>query len=473
MQKLPVLSNDKDLRHKRVIVRVDWNVPLSGVPHEAELVKIKQSVDTIKDFSKRGAVVLVLTHLGRPDGWDDKYSTACLLPFAEAFLGKPIIFCEEDITTEDGLAAVSRSVGAAKAGDVYLLENVRFYPGEESNDKALAQTYGALGEIFVNDAFASCHRAHVSVSGIARVLPHFAGPNLVKEIEAADKLIGKPKRPFVAIVGGSKLSTKMSVIESLLQVADKVCIGGAMANAFFVAKRHEMGKSYVEKEGVKLAKGLLKNPKIVLPVDLLVAKKLDEQAQPKAVDVKEVKKTEAVGDIGPRTMRDWAGLIKGAQTIMWNGPVGISEFKPFCHGSLVVGQAVAMRSKGAAYGVVGGGDTVPVALETGMGEWFDHVSMGGGALLEYIAEKGELPGILALTETEDEDKKAKSKIRKSKIVEVVKKVKVVKAQKVVPVKSVTSKTSVLRKLGGMFKRSPKPKIVKKKIVTGKTAKKKK
>lgn len=396
MSNLPVLDKTTDVRGKRVILRVDWNIPLMAVPHESELMKVKQSAETIKDLSKRGAVVIVLTHLGRPEGWEKKYSTARLLPFAEAYLGKPMVFCGEDITTVDGYAAVARSIGAAKAGDVYLLENVRFYTGEESNDKKLSQVYATLGELYVNDAFASCHRAHVSVTGIPAYLPHYAGPNLAKEIEAADKLIGKPKKPFIAIIGGAKLSTKMPVIEALLKVADKVCIGGAMANPFFAARRYELGKSLMEKEGVKFAKPLLKDPKVILPTDVLVAKKIDERARPHAVDNKAVKKNEAIGDIGPQTMREWAALVKTAQTILWNGPVGVAELKPFSHGSLVLGQAIAARSAGKAYGVVGGGDTVPVALETGMSEWFDHISMGGGALLEYITEKGKLPGIEAL-----------------------------------------------------------------------------
>jgi len=469
MPNLPVLNSQTDVRGKRVILRVDWNVPLSAVPHESELMKVKQSADTIKELSKRGAVTIVFTHLGRPEGWDKKYSTARLLPFAEAYIGKEIVFCGEDMSTEDGVAAVGRSLGAAKAGDVYLLENVRFYAGEEKNDKALARIYAALGELYVNDAFASCHRAHVSVAGIPALLPHYAGPNLAQEIAAADRLIDKPKKPFVAIIGGAKLSTKMPVIEALLKIADKVCIGGAMANPFLVARRYQIGKSLTEKEGVKYAKPLLKHPKIVLPSDLLVANKLDERAKPHAVDLKGVKKNEIIGDIGPQTMREWSALVKTAQTILWNGPVGVAEYKPFSHGSLVVGRAMASRSAGKAYGVVGGGDTIPVALETGMSEWFDHMSMGGGALLEYITEKGRLPGIEALRGKAIQSfgsRKSEVGIGKSLVVSrksnVGKRSKVVKGKK----KAVTKTVKAAVKKAATAKK----KTVVKKVVKAKKAK---
>jgi len=405
MAQLPLLSSNANLRGKRILLRVDWNIPLQLHPGEGELMKIERSAATIKNLTKREAVVIVMTHLGRPEGWEKKFSTAQLLPFAETYLEQPVIFCGEDLTTADGLTDIQRSIDAAKPGSVILLENVRFYTGEESNDKKLALTYATLGDIFMNDAFASCHRAHVSVAGIASYLPRYAGPQLAQEVAAADKLIHKPKHPFVAIVGGAKLSTKMPVIESLLKVADKVCIGGAMANPFFAAQRIKLGKSLVEEGSVKLAKPLIKHPKIILPTDVLVAEKLDDKAHPHAVPVKAVGAGESIGDIGPETMQCWSALIKTAQTILWNGPVGVTEIPAFSHGSLVIGKAMAERSAGKAYGVVGGGDTVPVAIATGMSEWYDHISMGGGALLEYIAEKGKLPGILALLKQQTSNSK--------------------------------------------------------------------
>lgn len=400
MKQLPVLSSRVPLRGKRVLLRLDWNIPVQGMPSKEDLAKIEASASTVHDLQKHGAIVIILTHLGRPKKREKELSTARLLPLAEAYLDAPLMFCGDDIMTPDGLAMVQDSLRVAKPGDLFLMENVRFYAGEEKNDSKLAQAYASLGNYFINDAFASCHRAHVSVSGIASYLPHFAGPQLVKEIEAANHLIERPKKPFVAVIGGAKLSTKMPVIQSLLKVADKILIGGAMAHPFFTAKRLNIGKSFTEKEGLKFAKALIKNPKVILPIDVLVAKKIDKDARPHVVAVNAVKASEAIGDIGTATMRAWSDMIKKAQTILWNGPLGVAKIPAFSHGSLVIGRSIAARSKGKAYGLVGGGDTVPVALQTGMSEWFDHISMGGGALLEFIEKKGKLPGIEALYKKE-------------------------------------------------------------------------
>ncbi len=396
MKQLPVLNSRVALRGKRVLLRLDWNIPVQGMPSKEDLAKIEMSVSTVHDLQKRGAIVIILTHLGRPKKREKELSTARLLPLAEAYLDQPLMFCGEDILTKEGMAMVEDSLKVAGPGDLFLMENVRFYAGEEKDDHKLSQAYASLGHYFINDAFASCHRAHVSVSGIANYLPHFAGPQLVKEIDAANHLIDRPKKPFMAVIGGAKLSTKMPVIKSLLKVADKIMIGGAMAHPFFVAKHWKIGKSLTEKEGVKYAKAIIKNSKIILPTDVLVAKKIDAHARPHVVSVKAVKANEAIGDIGTTTMREWATLLRKAQTILWNGPVGVAKIPAFSHGSLVIGRAIAARSKGKAYGLVGGGDTVPVAIQTGMSEWFDHISMGGGALLEFIEKKGKLPGIEAL-----------------------------------------------------------------------------
>jgi len=428
MSTLPVLSSRTSLRGKRVLIRVDWNISLHGMPQEEDLLKIQRSADTLKLLQKLGAITLVMTHLGRPQKRDPKFSTVKLLPFAEAYIGSPVMFCGEDITTPAGKFASEDSFSAAKPGDVFLLENVRFYPGEEKNDKKLAAAYAEHADYFVNDAFASSHRAHVSVSGIAKLLPHFAGPQLAAEIKAAQRLIRQPKKPFVVVIGGSKLSTKMPVISSLLKKADNILIGGAMAHAFFAAKKINIGKSYIEKGSDKLAHSLLKNKKIVLPQDALVASSIKPGVHPRRVDISAVKAKDMIGDIGTKTMQDWSAIIKQAQTILWNGPVGVTEIPIFSHGSLVLGRAIASHSKGKAYGVVGGGDTIPVALKTGMSEWFDYISMGGGALLEYIAKNGKLPGILALYNgrtSRGPRPASKSKSRKSNVVSLktVKKVK--------------------------------------------------
>jgi len=444
MKQLPVLSSRTPLRGKRVLLRLDWNVPVKGMPSKEDLAKIQASTATVHDLRKKGAVVIILTHLGRPKKREKELSTARLLPLAEAYLEEPLMFCGEDIMTTEGWRMVNDALRAAKPGELFLMENVRFYAGEEKNDPKLAQAYASLGHYFVNDAFASCHRAHVSVAGIANFLPHFAGPQLVKEVQAAERLINKPKKPFIAVVGGAKLSTKMPVIQSLLKVADKILIGGAMAHPFFVAKRLNIGKSFMEKEGVKYAKAIIKNPKIILPTDVLVAKKIDKQARPHVVPVNAVKANEAIGDIGTATMREWSEILKKAQTILWNGPLGVADIPAFSHGSLVIGRTIASRSKGKAYGLVGGGDTVPVALATGMSEWFDHISMGGGALLEFIENKGKLPGIEALYKSTSylvQRTLSKKKIKKSVVVS--KKKKQVSKKKVI--KKVVSKKKVVKK----------------------------
>jgi phosphoglycerate kinase len=395
--KLPVLPPKKSLKGTRVFLRVDWNVPISGEFAGEDSLKLTRSLQTVSDLAARGAIVLVATHLGRPKKKEAALSTQHLLPLIGMQYHGPVTFIGEALDTKSGLVDAQKRVAAAGLGSVFLLENVRFYPGEEKNDKKLAKAFASLADLFVNDAFASCHRAHASVVGVASILPHFAGPSLVGEVAALEKLITKPKHPFFAFIGGAKISTKVDVITSLLKVADRVYIGGAMATTFFAAAKKEIGMSFVEKEGIAVAKKLLKEPKIVLPVDVLVAKKIAPGARPCAVSIDAVGKKEAIGDIGPATMRAWSADLKKAKTVAWNGPMGVTEIPAFSHGSLVLARAIATRSKGSCYGVIGGGDTLPVALASGMSEWYDWLSTGGGAMLEFIAESGKLPGLLALT----------------------------------------------------------------------------
>jgi len=395
--RLPVLPPKAPLKGKRIFIRVDWNVPLSGGLEPEDSLKLSRSIKTVTSLAKRGAVVLVATHLGRPKGRDSKLSTKQLIHLCAVHYGVRMDFLGEVLDTKDGLAQAQEKVMKAKPGTIFLLENVRYYAGEEKNDPKLAKAFASLAKIFVNDAFASCHRSHASVVGVARLLRHYSGPSLVEEVSALEKLIIKPKRPFVAVIGGAKLSTKMPVLKALLKIADTVCVGGAMAHPFFVAQRKQIGKSYIEKEGIPLARKILKDPKLRLPVDVVVASKIVEGVWAHAVPISGVKKTEAIGDIGPETMRLWATEIKRAKTIVWNGPLGVSDIRTFSHGSLVIARAIATRSKGPTYGVIGGGDTLPVVLASGMSEWFDHISTGGGAMLEFIVEKGRLPGLLALT----------------------------------------------------------------------------
>jgi phosphoglycerate kinase len=240
-------------------------------------------------------------------------------------------------------------------------------------------------------------------------MPHYAGPELVNEISAASKLLNKPKKPFVALIGGAKLSTKLPVLSALLKKADHVLIGGAMAHPFLKAKRIQIGKSYLEEGSVKLATQLIKNKKIILPQDFIVGKSLKSTSGLRRAGLKDVKSNELIGDIGPQTMQEWSKIIKSAQTILWNGPVGAAEITAFSHGSMVLGYAIASRARGKAYGIVGGGDTVPLAIATGMDDWFDYISTGGGALLEFISSNGKIPGITALLEKQPKAKTVPAK----------------------------------------------------------------
>jgi len=393
--KLPVLSPSKNIKGKRVFLRVDWNVPVKGAFAAEDSLKLAQPLATIKQLAERGAVVLIATHLGRPQGRDPELSTRKLLPRLTAHNFNPQ-FLGEALETKEGLAKAQSLIQAANPGKVFLLETVRYYAGEETNDPKLAAAYASLADMFINDAFASSHRKHASVVGAAKLLPHFAGADLVAEVAALEKLLVKPKHPYLAIIGGAKLTTKLPIIKTLLKIADKVLIGGAMAHAFFAAKKMEIGKSYVEKEGIPVAKKMLANPKIVLPVDAVVARKVAPGAKATTALAGKLRKIDAIGDIGPKTMQAWAAEIRKAKTIVWNGPLGVADIPAFSHGSLVIARAMAIRSKGKAYGVVGGGDTLPVIAASGMGEWFDHVSTAGGAMLEFIANKGKLPGLEAL-----------------------------------------------------------------------------
>lgn len=379
----------------RVFVRVDWNVPVKdGAVQECE--KIIRTAPFIRALSERGAVVLLLTHLGRPKGRERAFSTKALVPYADACAGITIGFLDADLSGAKGAKAFAESVGKLKAGAVVLVENVRFQPGEETNSKALVNRYATAGDIYINDAFASCHRAHASVVGLAGALPAYAGPDLVAEVEGLSRLLGKVKRPYYAFIGGAKLSTKLPVLKRLLAIADKVFIGGAMAHPFFVAKRLSIGKSLVEKDGVKIARTLLKHPRIVLPRDAIVAKKLVEGADTRRADIKDIRAGEAIGDIGTETSRAWATEVRNAKTISWNGPMGLAEIPAFSHGSMVLARAFAIQGKGKAYVVIGGGETIPVIEKTGMQDMIDWISTGGGAMLEFIEKNGKLPGLKAV-----------------------------------------------------------------------------
>lgn len=381
----------------RVYVRVDWNVPVREGIGPTDSVKLTRSYPLLTALRQRGAMTFVLTHLGRPKRRESALSTKPLARIVSAHSGLPIQFLDADFSSAAGRARFTREVDRFQPGDIVLLENVRFQTGEETNAAALVKAYAEHGDVFINDAFASCHRNHASVVGLAAALPSVAGPALMEEVDALSRLLAHPralKHPYVAFIGGAKLTDKLPVLRALLKTADKVCIGGAMAHPFFAAKRLPIGKSYMEKGSASLARPLLRNAKLLLPTDAVIipAKK----GPLRAVPIKDVGARDVIVDIGHRTMRDWAALVRTARTIVWNGPLGRAETPAYAHGSLLIGRSIAARAKGNAYGVAGGGDTLPVVRKTGMEEWFDFVSTGGGAMLEFLSTDGRLPGLVAL-----------------------------------------------------------------------------
>jgi phosphoglycerate kinase len=378
---------DVDVAGKRVLVREDLNVPLANGAI-ADDSRIKAAVPTLGHLAARGAMVIVMSHLGRPKGADASLS---LRPVAEALskqVGREVQFAE-DCVGEPARA----SVGRLKAGDVLLLENVRFHPEDEANDPEFARRLAALGEVFVNDAFAASHRAHASVVGVASHLPSYAGELMLAELSALHKALDDPRRPVVAVVGGAKVSTKVGVLRHLLEKVDALLVGGAMANTFFRAQGYPTGDGLVEesalKDAIEVAK--LGGDKLVLPVDLVCARRMEAGQALKTVAANAVEPGWMALDIGPASVAEFVKHIVSASTIVWNGPMGVAEIPDFSQGTKAIGEAIASSE---AYTLVGGGDTVAAIDALGL-SGFSHVSTGGGATLEYLEGK-ELPGIAIL-----------------------------------------------------------------------------
>ncbi len=383
---------DLDPRGKRVLVRVDYNVPLKE-GRVADPTRIEESLPTLRHLLDGGAGLILLSHLGRPKGPDPKYSLA---PVAEAlarYLPK-VRFAPFSPGSEEAQAEAQRVL----PGEVLLLENVRFEPGEEQNDPGLAARYARLGEAFVLDAFGSAHRAHASVVGVARHLPAYAGFLLEKEVRALSRLLEAPEKPFALILGGAKVSDKMGVIRSLLPKVDRLLIGGAMAFTFLKALGGEVGKSLVEEDHMGLALDLLKEAeglgvRVYLPEDAVAAAEIAPGVPTQAFPARAIPHPYLGLDIGPATQRAFGEALGGARTVFWNGPMGVFEVPPFDRGTLAVAQAVAALE--GAYTVVGGGDSVAAVARLGLKDRFGHVSTGGGASLEFL-ERGSLPGLEAL-----------------------------------------------------------------------------
>ena len=378
---------DVDVKGKRVLMRVDFNVPIEGGKITDDR-RIVQALPTIRNILDRGGRLILMSHLGRPKGGPEpKYS---LKPTAERLgqlLNKDVRFANDSIGPE-----VEKAANELKDGQVLLLENLRFHKEEEKNDPNFSKQLARLGDVYVNDAFGTAHREHASTFGAAQALagkPRVIGSLIQKELKFLGDAISNPKRPFVAILGGAKVSDKIEVIEQLLSKADTLLIGGAMAYTFFLAQGKEIGKSLVERDKVDLAKGLLAKAggKIKLPVDNVVASEMTDTAQTKIVEGNIPADLEGF-DIGPRTREQYKAEIARAKTIVWNGPMGVFEKKPFAEGTRVIAQAVAdATAKNGAVSVIGGGDSAAAVEQMHLADKVSHVSTGGGASLEFL-EKG-------------------------------------------------------------------------------------
>lgn len=395
--KLRTIDEIKKLKGKRVLVRVDFNVPLkkSGAKIVvADDTRIRAALPTIKYLLGQGAKVILMSHLGDPGGRVKK--NLSLKPIGSV-LGKLLLMKGTAPADWEGKKGLKK-IDAMKTGEVMMLENLRFHPGEEKNDKKFAAGLASLADIYVNDAFAAAHRAHASIVGVPKFLPGYAGFLMKKEINVLSSLLGKPSKPFIGLIGGAKISTKISVIENLLKKVNSLLLGGALVNNFFKAAGYDIGASVYEPKELKMAKKLLRNKKNVLPIDFVVGDFKGKKAWVISVPKKKTalcKKPYALLDIGPETIKKYSEIIRKAQTIAWNGPMGYFEIPKYSHGTLALGQLIAARSKGKVFGVVGGGETIEAVKKTGMSEYIDHISTGGGAMLEFLEGK-VLPGIKPL-----------------------------------------------------------------------------
>ena len=380
--------DDIEVRGRRVLVRVDFNVPLED-GRIADDTRIRAHVPTIQQLSGRGARIVLMSHLGRPKGKPDP--SLSLRPVAEhlaVLLGQPVAFSEESSG-----AIAADAVAHLDDGDVLLLENLRFDPGEEADSPDLADRLGTLCDVFVNDAFGAAHRAHASTVGVARRLPAYAGPLLLHEVEALTDLMEAPRRPFVAILGGAKVSDKLGVMVNLAGRVDTILVGGGMANTLLLAQGREIGRSLAEADFVDRARAFLEDAgsretTVVVPTDVVVAAAIDAE-RGDVTDVATIDGDMAIFDIGPRTAARYAHEIAGAATVFWNGPMGVAERPAFAEGTLTVAHAVA-ASDGTT--VVGGGDSIAALAKAGLLDRISHVSTGGGASLELL-EGRSLPGV--------------------------------------------------------------------------------
>jgi len=388
---MPLMTvRDIDVKGKRVFVRVDFNVPLEN-GRITDDTRIRAALPTIRYLVDEGAIAVLASHLGRPKGKrNEAFSLAPCAQRLSELLGREVVFAPDCIGDE-----VEQLVARQQPGSVVLLENLRFYAEEEKNDPEFAAKLARLGEVYVNDAFGTAHRAHASTRGVADYLPvKVAGFLMQKEVDIMGKALSAPDRPFVAIIGGAKVSDKIMVIENLLTKVDRLIIGGGMANTFLRAKGYDTGKSLVEEDRVETARQLLDKggDRILLPSDLVVAAEFRADTEQKVVPADAIPAGWMALDIGPESARKFSEVIRAAKTVVWNGPMGVFEMEPFARGTFAVAQALA-DSEGVT--IVGGGDSVAAVEAAGLADKMTHVSTGGGASLEFL-EGRELPGVACL-----------------------------------------------------------------------------
>ena len=383
------LVSDLNVKGKKVLVRVDFNVPLED-GKVGDDTRIQAALPTIKYLLDHGAAVILCSHLGRPKGEvKPELSLAPVADYLGNLIDAEVKFAEDCIGEK-----AEKAAQALEPGQVLVLENTRFHAGEKKNDPEMAKKLASLAELYVNDAFGTAHRAHASTAGVAEHLPAAAGFLMEKEIKYLGNTIADPERPFVAILGGAKVSDKIGVIENLLEKADRILIGGGMANTFFKAQGYEMADSLLEEDVLDTAKELLDKAggKLVLPVDVVIADAFDAEADSKVMDVGDVPAGWRILDIGPRTVQAFEDIIAQAGTVVWNGPMGVFEFDKFAKGTFEVAERMA---KSEAIGIVGGGDSASAMRKAGLEDKITHISTGGGASLEMLEGK-ELPGLAAL-----------------------------------------------------------------------------
>ncbi|HEX9015322.1 MAG TPA: phosphoglycerate kinase [Chloroflexota bacterium] len=384
---------DVDVAGKTVIVRVDFNVPQDKEGNVTDTTRIQAALPTIRYLLDRNAAVILMSHLGRPDGKVvEKLKMAPVARELERLVGRPVKVAPDCVGPE-----VERMARDLKPGEILMLENLRFHPEEEANDAGFAKQLASLADLYVNDAFGTAHRAHASTAGIAAYLPAVAGFLMEKELSALGGILENPKRPLAAVIGGAKVSTKIKVLDSLLAKSDTLIIGGGMANTFLKAKGIDVGKSLLEEDKLEVARDLMKKAEqrgvtLGLPVDAVVAERFDADEPSKVVDVESVPPGWVIMDIGPRTIAAFGEMLRPARTIFWNGPMGVFERPKFAEGTRAIAEILA---NSGAVTVVGGGESVAAVEQMGYADRMTHVSTGGGASLELI-EGRTLPGVAAL-----------------------------------------------------------------------------